>query len=558
MSGPPEIVLFLGRLHVLLIHLPIALVLLLATLELLARFPRFRHANANTGLILALAIPAAVFTALCGWMLSLAGGYPAHLLQWHKWTGISTAAIVVVAGVLYRLELKTAFRWCLFISTGALILASHFGGSLTHGSDYLVRYAPRPFRNWLGAGSQVHPAPPAQPPVSTKPPAEAQVFSEVVQPILQKDCVSCHGPSKAKGKLRLDSFAAVLKGGGSGPALVPGKAGNSEMIKRLRLDLGEDDHMPPKDKPQPTSGDITLLAWWIDAGASGDKKVGELKPPLAITRILDSRFGALRHLAKAVPPKPLKDILPLASSLSDDLHIVVMALSQKDAWLECNAGVAGTSFGDAQLARLAPLGPNLRWLDLGGTAVTDAGLAQLETMPNLSRLHLERTAITDKALAHVSSLANLEYLNLYATAVTDAGLRGLEQMPRLKQVYLWETKVTSTGATEFTAARTDTEQLDKWQQEIEQLKAKIRDAQISVDLGTSLANAAPTNQTPINTMCPVSGKPIDPSKTFVYEGRLIAFCCNDCKAKFEQDPKAFLAKLNLTVTNTLASGPKAP
>ncbi|MDE3147836.1 MAG: hypothetical protein KGL37_00070, partial [Acidobacteriota bacterium] len=80
MSGPPAIALFFGRLHPLLVHLPIGLILLLAVLELLARFPRFKHANANSGIILALAIPATLVTVLCGWLLSLGGGYQQHLL----------------------------------------------------------------------------------------------------------------------------------------------------------------------------------------------------------------------------------------------------------------------------------------------------------------------------------------------------------------------------------------------------------------------------------------------------------------------------------------------
>ena len=74
------------------------------------------------------------------------------------------------------------------------------------------------------------------------------------------------------------------------------------------------------------------------------------------------------------------------------------------------------------------LGANLRWLDLAGTAVTDAGLSQLSATPNLTRLHLERTGITDAGLKHVSKLQQLEYLNLYATTVTDEGLEEIKEL----------------------------------------------------------------------------------------------------------------------------------
>src|SRR5262249_32966249 len=92
-------------------------------------------------------------------------------------------------------------------------------------------------------------------------------------------------------------------------------------------------------------------------------------------------------------------------------------------------------------------------------------------------------------------------------------------------------------------ARTDKDQLQQWQDQIEQLKANIREAHIAVELGTPLASAATNNATPANTECPVSGKPIDTSKTLLHEGILIAFCCDDCKTKFQQDPKPFLGKL---------------
>lgn len=539
MSGPSDISLFFGRLHPLLVHLPIGLIVLLAILELLARSPRFRQANVNAGLILALAVPASLIAVLCGWLLALGGGYPDNLLQWHKWTGIATAAACLFTGLLYSLDLKKPYRWCLFSCVVALCVASHFGGSLTHGSDYLVRYAPPPFRAWFGGRP---PAPPAQP--KPQDPTQLQAFAGVIQPILKENCLTCHGPDKSKGKLRLDSFPGAIKGGDSGPAIVAGKSSQSALIKRVRLPATDQDHMPPEGKAQPSEADIALLEWWIDAGAPETNRIGDLKPSLVIARVLEARFGTGPVVvAKAVPPKPLNDVVPLAAKLTEELSVAITALSPNEAWLQCNAGVAGKSFGDAELSHLASLGPNLRWLDLAGTTVTDAGLGQLKAMPNLTRLHLERTPVTDAGLTNLTQLASLEYLDLYGTEVTDAGLETLQRLPKLKQIYLWQTKVTPVAVTAFLEARTDKDQMQRWQDQIEQLKANIREAHVAVELGTPLASAATTNDAPVNAECPVSGKPIDASKTLVHDGVLIAFCCDDCKAKFQQDPKPFLAKL---------------
>src|SRR6185295_4968209 len=69
-------------------------------------------------------------------------------------------------------------------------------------------------------------------------------FVKDIQPILQKSCIECHGPEKPKGKLRLDSKEAALKGGKDGAVLVPGQADKSELYRRIILPAGDDDVMP--------------------------------------------------------------------------------------------------------------------------------------------------------------------------------------------------------------------------------------------------------------------------------------------------------------------------
>jgi hypothetical protein len=365
----------------------------------------------------------------------------------------------------------------------------------------------------------------------------------VVQPVLQQNCVSCHGPEKSKGGLRLDSFAGLTKGGKSGPVMAAGKSADSELIKRIHLPLTDDDHMPPDGKPQPNPEDVALLQWWIDTGGSDTKKVGELKASPRVTQILASRSGIPAPAEKHVAPKPLDQVQPLVSQLADQLSVAITPLGAKESWLQCNASIAGTNFGDAELAKLSPIGANMRWLDIAGTAVTDAGLQHVASMPNLTRLHLERTHVTDQGIAQLSSLNGLEYLDLYGTEVTDAALEHLQALPKLRQLYLWQTKVTPAAAQSFIEARSDPDQLQRWREEIEQINAKIREARISVDLGTTNPAVASTNAAPTNAQCPVSGKPVDASITLLHKGVLVAFCCNDCKAKFQQDPTPYLAKL---------------
>jgi mono/diheme cytochrome c family protein len=89
-----------------------------------------------------------------------------------------------------------------------------------------------------------------------------------VKPLLAKHCIACHGPDKQRSGLRLDTAASALKGGNSGPAIVPGKSGDSRLL--IAVSGGTDDvtAMPPKDKPPLSKEEIAVLRAWVDAGAA--------------------------------------------------------------------------------------------------------------------------------------------------------------------------------------------------------------------------------------------------------------------------------------------------
>ena len=93
--------------------------------------------------------------------------------------------------------------------------------------------------------------------------AQADVFTGEVQPILEKNCYSCH-TDKMRGGLRLDSREAMLKGGGSGPAVVPGNPEASLLYKAISY-KNEDLKMPPKGPL--ASDDVSAIAKWIKADA---------------------------------------------------------------------------------------------------------------------------------------------------------------------------------------------------------------------------------------------------------------------------------------------------
>ena len=94
--------------------------------------------------------------------------------------------------------------------------------------------------------------------------ADPARFREQVKPLLDSKCVSCHGPDKQKGGLRLDSRAAALKGGEHGSAFVPGDVQKSRLLQAVRH-ATKDLAMPPKEKLP--AKDIAALEAWVKDGA---------------------------------------------------------------------------------------------------------------------------------------------------------------------------------------------------------------------------------------------------------------------------------------------------
>jgi hypothetical protein len=280
-SGSYDLFLFLGRFHPVLVHLPIGGLVLLAILEVLAKFPRFKGVAQNNRLILGLVAAASVTAAFLGWMLSRAGGYDPQLLPLHQWTGIAVAATCALTFLLSCLGQPRAYRISLAATLAVLVVASHLGASITHGRDFLTELAPGPLRALLGGRS----GPDASPGTSADL-TQRRVFDELIHPILQRRCSACHGPEKHKGDLSMESYATLLKGGKDGPVLIAGKPLDSPLIQRLLLPLDDEDHMPPQGKPQPTLAEIAALQWWIDGGAPADTLVSDLKPGPEIQRTL--------------------------------------------------------------------------------------------------------------------------------------------------------------------------------------------------------------------------------------------------------------------------------
>jgi uncharacterized membrane protein len=420
----------LGHFHVVLVHLPIGILLLACVFQWMERRPKFASLHTATSIALLIGMICAIFSALTGFLLSFSGDYDEGLVITHQWFGISVAAVGIA--MFYYHTKAAAFKTQVSISIllfVLIIITGHLGGSLTHGSDYLTK-------SWNLSSDTVaqrRPIPNVQ---------EAMVYSDVIQPVLQAKCYSCHGKNKQKGKLRMDDSLRLMKGGKDGAVIIPGNVEKSELAKRLSLPRGDDDHMPPKEKPQPTEQEIALIHWWIASGAPFDKKVKQLDQPeelkpalLALQNIQEKKV-----IIPDIPSKPVTKANEYAVKKLKDIGTVVEPVAQNTNYLSANF-VTVTNPGDKEVQLLSPLKEQLIELKLGSTRITDSALQVIAEFKNLMRLQLDYTKITDKGLANLASLENLQYLNLVGTGVTEKGVLQLRDLKNLRSIYLYQTGV---------------------------------------------------------------------------------------------------------------------
>ena len=323
----------------------------------------------------------AVGACISGYMLSLSGDYDEELVGRHQWMGIFTAILSLLLYLLYQFSISE--RIARGVSLGIIVLISitgHLGGSLTHGSGYLAE--------GLHSGDEGGPALKPIPNIQ-----EAALYADVVQPLFQSRCYGCHGPNKKKGKLRLDKPEFILKGGKEGKAVEPGKADESEMIERLMLPADDEDHMPPKEKPQLTQGEISLLHWWISTGADFNKKIKELPQTSDVKPILLAlQTGASGDEERKATDVPEASVGTADADVVDRLKkagVMVMPVAQNSNYLSVSFVTAGAG-ADSLIKMLEPLKKQLVWLKLDNAAVNDAAMDEVAKLTTSDKITTEQ------------------------------------------------------------------------------------------------------------------------------------------------------------------------
>jgi uncharacterized membrane protein len=410
----------IGHFHPVIVHLPIGILLLALVFEFLSRREKFDGLKTAVPLSFLLGTLSAAGACLTGYLLSQSGEYEAETLGQHQWLGIGTMVVSFLFYWLKKRDNRLIINVLSFVLLSGITATSHLGGTLTHGSDYLVKAFYPPSVKPTSKASITDFSP------------EKVVFKDVIQPILKEKCENCHGANKQKGKLRLDQADFIFKGGETGQVLLVGKPEESEMIKRLLLPLDHKDHMPPKEKSQISPNELALLQWWIVNGADIHKTVKDLPAMQAQNVNVRPNFNYIPDIKVEKPDN-------VAISALQKGDAVVVPLDHNLNFLS----VSTFNVKDFSTLKtpLQTLSKNIVWLKLSGTNVSDTTISIVSQLPNLIKLYLDNTGISDESLKPISTLSHLVYLNLVGTKVTQNGVLSLKNMPQLKQLFLYKTGV---------------------------------------------------------------------------------------------------------------------
>jgi uncharacterized membrane protein len=232
-------------------------------------FHPWAYLRRTAGLVLGLATLGALAATGAGWLLAWSGGYQGERVTDHLWGGValsSTCLVLVWLRVPFAARegflARLAYLPLLLVTIGLMAWTSHQGSAITHGDDFLTKFMPSGLRLFLGVA-----APAAEKKTAAANAAAPTVFTRQIQPILEKNCVACHKPSKHKADLRMDTYALLMKGGENGPVIIPGDPKKSELCRRIALPIDDDEFMPTDGKPPLTAAEIGLIAQWVADGA---------------------------------------------------------------------------------------------------------------------------------------------------------------------------------------------------------------------------------------------------------------------------------------------------
>ena len=195
---------FLGSFHPLLVHLPIGLLIGLFALEVLNIYRPSLHLQPACSVLLWLSVLSSIPTIIAGSLLAASGGYGSQVLSIHRWLGLTTGLLSVWLLVIRQYALLvgnrkfTSYHALLLVNVLILGVTGHYGGSLTHGSNYLTKNLPSEIRIFFGDDPFATDGLAKMKSSKIDETLSSYTFAHNIQPITASYCYDCHGKKEQK------------------------------------------------------------------------------------------------------------------------------------------------------------------------------------------------------------------------------------------------------------------------------------------------------------------------------------------------------------------------
>lgn len=417
-----------GRLHPLVVHLPIGILVLAGLSGLFLNAENINRYRSALRLVYFAGSLFAVISVITGLNLEGLSSYEERNVFWHKWLGIAiTAWGILLFWYSKNYGSKLFFRLLNLFMLLGLSITGHLGGRMTHGPHYLLPPDTLYRKNDF---SRINDS--------------TEIFNGIIFPVIQSKCLRCHQPGADNGGLDMTSLQALLTGTPNGKVIEPGNAANSEFFKRVSLPANHPKFMPPNG-PGLSYDELRFMEWWIDLGAKGDQKIGDLIKDPDNNKFIEKVFGLHRG---TLDPLASLSVSVVSASLLDSLNELgfsVKKVSAASNVLDVFPRKPNIKLTSAQLSGLLFIKEQIVWLNLAGTQLTDDDLGIIRQLKNLRKLRVENNPISDKGLINLEGLEYLESLNLYGTGISDVGLGSLAKLKKMKELYIGQTRVSEHG-----------------------------------------------------------------------------------------------------------------
>lgn len=410
---------WIGKWHPLMLHFPLVLVFI--TIIQYLRHDKYARWYLVATTLLSL------LSAISGLILSIESGASGNTISAHKWLGVGITLLLVF---WLNVEKQLHGRPLIVLQslmTMMIIATGHLGGTITHGADFLALKKPENTAYSL--------------------PDNPNIFTDIVQPVLNEKCGACHNENKAKGKLNLLTYESIMLGGESG---ITTASGENTIIHHIGLPQDHEDHMPPKDEKQLTSDELIILQSWFDLGADKDLNSSDLDDKSQLASVI-SKYQQAAQMTKwhDLPEVSHAQI----ENLSTDYFTIRRLYAGSNA-LEVMV-YPHQPFDQTNFKNLRKIAKNTIALNLNSLSLTSDEFKTIRLFKNLENLNISGCQFTSIDFNQIGKMENLEFLKAYNTPFDDDCISSVSNFPALRSLFVYNTSLTDAGEEKLISSHPD-------------------------------------------------------------------------------------------------------